>query len=128
MEQWTTEIWFSISIAFLIGTLCGVLVMRFFKGNIQQQIQLKSELASAEAKIEEQKQQLERHFEQSANLLENLAEDYKKLYTHFAQNSEQLLPESNQVEFFKRLKNHANGDEDNQPRDYSDGSSGLLKS
>ncbi|VEI45766.1 Protein of uncharacterised function (DUF1043) [Actinobacillus equuli] len=48
-----------------------------FKGNVQQHIQLENELKETKAKVEEQKQQLEQHFEQSAALLSTLAEDYK---------------------------------------------------
>ncbi|WP_208790044.1 YhcB family protein [Actinobacillus vicugnae] len=129
MGQWTPEVWSAIGVAFVIGIIVGCVVIRAFKGNVQQHIQLENELKDTKAKVEAQNQQLEQHFAQSAALLSTLAEDYKKLYQHLAQGSEKLLPEAEQLAFFQQsqltLKQENSED---QPRDYSEGSSGLLKS
>lgn len=126
MEQWTANVWTAIIAAFIVGILVGVLVLRATKGNVQKQLQLETELRETKAKVDAQKQDLEQHFAQSAQLLSTLAEDYKKLYTHLAQGSEKLVPEAQQAEFFK-LSHQAASESDDQPRDYSEGSSGLLK-
>ncbi len=129
MEQWTPDVWLAIVAAFFVGIIVGSAVVRVVKGNVKQHIQLETELKAAKEKVEEQKQQLEQHFEQSAALLSTLAEDYKKLYTHLANGSEKLIPEAKQAEFFKQPQithNDENSSSD-QPRDYSEGSSGLLK-
>ncbi|WP_026313133.1 YhcB family protein [Actinobacillus capsulatus] len=129
MGQWTLDVWSAIGVAFVIGIIVGCVIVRAFKGNVKQHIQLENELKETKAKVEEQKQQLEQHFEQSAALLSTLAEDYKKLYQHLAQSSEKLLPETEQIAFFKQSQlplKHENSED--QPRDYSEGSSGLLKS
>lgn len=128
VEQWTSEIWAAIGSAFIVGIIIGFVVVRATKGNVKQQIQLENELKAAKAKIEEQKQQLETHFKHSASLLSTLAEDYKKLYNHLANGSETLLPEASQTEFFKQPQLTVNTEKnDNPPRDYSEGSSGILK-
>lgn len=128
IEQWTPEVWSAIGVAFVIGIIVGCVIIRAFKGNVRQHIQLENELKETKAKVEEQKQQLEQHFEQSAALLSTLAEDYKKLYDHLAQGSEKLLPEAEQLTFFKQSQltlKHENRED--PPRDYSEGASGLLK-
>ncbi|WGE89926.1 YhcB family protein [Actinobacillus arthritidis] len=129
MEQWTPNVWFAICAAFFVGIIVGCAVVRALKGNVKQHIQLETELKATKEQVEAQKQQLEQHFEQSAALLSTLAEDYKKLYTHLAKGSEMLVPEAKQVEFFKQpqLTDNAKNVSDDQPRDYSEGSSGLLK-
>ena len=72
-------------------------------------------------KVDEQKLQLESHFAESAELLATLVTDYKKLYDHLANSSTELLPEEHQAEFFKLTT------KEDQPRDYSESSSGLFK-
>ncbi|MDG6449487.1 YhcB family protein [Glaesserella parasuis] len=130
MEQWSGNVWTAIIAAFIIGCIISYVVVRATNSNVKKQLQLEADLKDTAKKMDEQKQQLEQHFEQSAALLATLAEDYKKLYTHLAQGSEKLLPaESTKIEFFQQPKiENKPKSEDNQPKDYSEGSSGLLKS
>lgn len=129
MENWTNEIWLAIGAAFIIGMIVSCAVLRMTKGNIQKQLKLENELKVANAKIDEQKQQLEQHFAKSATLLATLAEDYKKLYSHLAEGSAKLIPETQIAEFKQpQLEQAKEAVDENQPKDYSEGSSGLLKS
>ncbi|QIW15631.1 hypothetical protein A4G20_04440 [Pasteurellaceae bacterium RH1A] len=124
----TTNVWIIAAIAFIIGLFAGYIVLRATKGSVQKQLQLEADLKATKAKVEEQKVQLEQHFSQSADLLATLAADYKKLYTHLAKSSEQLLPDAaKQIEFFKQEQLVQKSVEKDQPKDYSEGSSGLLK-
>ena len=123
MSEWTTAVWGAIGSAFAIGLFVGVLFTRFASRNVQKQLQLEADLKAMQHKVDEQKQQLETHFAESAELLATLATDYKKLYDHLAHSSAELLPEERQTEFFKLT----NKNEEDQPRDYSEGSSGLFK-
>ncbi len=130
MTEWTTAVWGAVGSAFLVGLIVGVLIVRLTSQNVQKQLKLETDLKAAQDKVGEQKAQLEGHFAQSATLLASLAEDYKNLYTHLAKSSAQLLPEEKQTEFFKLPQPIANANpehSDNQPRDYSEGSSGLFK-
>ncbi|MDH2998474.1 hypothetical protein A1D22_10725 [Pasteurellaceae bacterium LFhippo2] len=129
MEQWSGNVWTAIIAAFVVGVIIGYVILRATNISLQKQQKLEADLKQATQKFDEQKQQLEQHFEQSATLLATLAEDYKKLYTHLAQGSQELLPEENKIEFFAKPQLE-NKDEttDDQPKDYSEGSSGLLKS
>lgn len=139
LEQWSTQIWLAIASAFIIGCIIGYVVLRTTNGSVKKQQQLANELKTANAKIEQQKGQLEQHFQESATLLSTLAEDYKKLYTHLAKSSQSLLPDETQqkIAFFQQpqlennvensTENSAESDDD-QPKDYSEGASGILKS
>ncbi|MEG9530140.1 YhcB family protein [Mannheimia indoligenes] len=131
MEQWTSDVWAAIAAAFIVGAVVGCTLVRVFNSNVRKQHELERELKQTKTQFDEQKQQLEQHFEQSAQLLSTLAADYKKLYAHLAQSSEKLLPENaKNIEFFQQaqLPVQPKKTEEDQPRDYSEGSSGLLKS
>lgn len=160
--QWSNEMWTAIIIAFFVGAIVGYLILLTTNASAKKQQKLEMDLNAATQKMEEQKQQLEKHFEESANLLSTLAQDYKKLYTHLAQSSQTLLPETTaKLEFFQQaqLENaqetaaeqsetdtaeanleqnveeavqtetaSADDNVENQPKDYTEGSSGILKS
>lgn len=130
MEQWTSDVWAAIIAAFIVGSVVGCTMVRVFHSNVRKQHELERELKQTRTQLDEQKQKLEQHFEQSAQLLSTLASDYKKLYTHLAQSSEKLLPENaKNIAFFQQqLPIQAEKQDEDQPRDYSEGSSGLLKS
>ncbi|MDO4698384.1 MAG: DUF1043 family protein [Pasteurellaceae bacterium] len=130
MEQWSNEIWLAIVAALVVGFIVGYVTLRVTNANVQKQQQLANELKVANEKIDQQKEQLEEHFHQSAQLLATLAEDYKKLYTHLAQGSQTLLPEetNKKIAFFQPQIEDKNNQE-HPPKDYSaEGSSGLFKS
>ncbi|MGX2950064.1 YhcB family protein [Ursidibacter sp. B-7004-1] len=130
MEQWSNEIWLAIVAAFIVGAIIGYVVLKATNANAQKQQKLENELKVATAKLDAQKEQLEQHFQQSANLLATLAEDYKKLYTHLAKGSQNLLPDeaTQKIEFFKQSQlAEKSTNDDEQPKDYSEGSSGILK-
>lgn len=131
MEYWSNEVWIIIISVFILGFIIGYVVLRTTNANAKKQQQLANELKTANLKIEQQKELLEKHFQESAGLLATLADDYKKLYTHLAESSHSLLPEETQqkIEFFQPAQiTKAPVTEDNQPKDYSEGSSGILKS
>ncbi|WP_373819465.1 YhcB family protein [Glaesserella sp.] len=132
MEQWSGNVWTAIIAAFVVGLILGYVIFRATNANAQKQQKLEKDLKAATTQMEEQKQQLEQHFEQSATLLATLADDYKKLYSHLAKGSQTLLPEAeaNKIEFFQaRIESNTHPENpDDQPKDYSEGSSGILKS
>lgn len=132
MQNWTTEMWQAGLAGLIIGFLLGYFIVRISKGNVKKQLKTESELAQLKTQLNNQKQQLETHFSQSAELLKTLAQDYQKLYQHLATSSSQLLPElSDKTLFSSNLltenQQAEHKTEDDQPRDYSEGSSGILK-
>lgn len=133
MQNWTPEMWQSGLIGLCVGVVIGYLLLRLTKGSVKKQIKTETELEQVKTQLNNQKQQLEQHFAESAELLKNLAQDYQKLYVHLANSSTALLPELAQKELFtpnllanETVSTPVNS-EDGQPRDYSEGSSGILK-
>ena len=132
MQSWTPEMWRAALLGLVVGFAIGYFLLRFTKGSVKKQVKTETELRQLKAQLENQKQQLEKHFAESANLLKTLAQDYQHLCQHFAGASVQLLPELDEKALFQ-AQNVGGTDEtstavsDDQPKDYSEGSSGLLK-
>ena len=132
MQSWTPEMWRAALLGLVVGFAIGYFLLRFTQGSVKKQVKTETELRQLKAQLENQKQQLEKHFAESANLLKTLAQDYQHLYQHFAGASVQLLPELDEKALFQ-AQNVGGADEtstavsDDQPKDYSEGSSGLLK-
>lgn len=132
MQSWTPEMWRVALLGLVVGFAIGYFLLRFTKGSVKKQVKTETELRQLKAQLENQKQQLEKHFAESANLLKTLAQDYQHLYQHFAGASVRLLPELDEKALFQ-AQNVGGTDEtstavsDDQPKDYSEGSSGLLK-
>lgn len=135
MENWTSEMWQAMAIGLIIGLILGYLLMRFTKDSVKKQIQTETELQKVKTQLDTQKEQLEKHFAESAELLKDLAQDYQKLYQHLAKSSSTLLPDQQQATLFAQplLEVEKQQDEslvenlEAQPRDYSEKPSGLLK-
>ncbi|MDG6894643.1 YhcB family protein [Volucribacter amazonae] len=145
MQSWTSEMWQTALIGLVIGVILGYLILRFTKGSVKKQVQTETELKQLKNQVATQQQELEKHFAESAELLKNFAQDYQKLYQHFAKTSATLMPETENKALFTpnllpenaqdektelevitpetSLANH----KDNPPKDYSEGSSGILK-
>ncbi|MDO5055589.1 YhcB family protein [Pasteurella oralis] len=134
MQNWTPEMWQTAGIGLIIGLVIGYLFLRFTKDSVKKQVKTEAELQKVKNQLDSQKQQLEKHFAESAELLKNIAQDYQKLYKHLATSSTQLLPELTNKQLFSQelitnttTEKVDNTDTDEPPRDYSEGSSGLLK-
>ncbi len=132
MQSWTPEMWRAALLGLVVGFAIGYFLLRFTKGSVKKQVKTETELRVLKEQLENQKQQLESHFAESANLLKTLAQDYQHLYQHFAGASVQLLPELNDKALFQEQQLDVTGEvspatPDDQPKDYSEGSSGLLK-
>ena len=127
MQLWTTEMWQAASIGLIIGMIIGYLIVRFTKGSIKHQMQTKTELKNVKAQLEAQNVQLEKHFAESAELFKTLIGDYQKLYRHYAHSSDTLLGKNPKGLFTQQLVTAADKPQEEPPRDYSEGSSGLFK-
>lgn len=130
MQNWSEEMWQILLIGLIAGFFIGYLVARFTNGSVRAQKQAQQELRQANETIAEQKEQLEKHFTEASDLMKNLAQDYQKLYQHFANTSTTLLPD-NQKEIFALTQENPTPHltpKKEQPKDYSEeGSSGLFK-
>jgi Uncharacterized protein conserved in bacteria len=143
MQNWTPEMWQAALIGLIIGWVLAYVLLRLTKDSVKKQIKTEAELQQVQTELNNQKQQLEKHFAESADLLKTLAQDYQKLYRHLATSSTQFLPELTNNPLFeqnlisaesseKTENNTEKTEEDikaekDAPRDYSEGSSGILK-
>jgi uncharacterized membrane-anchored protein YhcB (DUF1043 family) len=119
-------------IGLVVGIVIGALVMRFGNRKLRDQQVVQRELEKSKTELEQYRQELVSHFARSAELLDNMANDYRQLYQHMAKSSNNLLPDlPAQDNPFKYRLTGSELDNDQvpveMPRDYSDSASGLLR-
>ncbi|MBC8952650.1 MULTISPECIES: Z-ring associated protein ZapG [Xenorhabdus] len=125
--------WEYALIGLIIGFIVGALAVRFGSSKVRQQNELQAELEKNRTELEEYRKELVSHFARSAELLDNMARDYRQLYQHMAKSSNDLMPNMpiQDNPFNYRLsgseaeKNKMASDI--PPRDYSEGASGLFR-
>lgn len=153
MVETTNNLWLVGFIGVVIGFVLAYLLIRATNGNVRKQLKTESELKQVKTEVEQQKAKIEEHFAESADLLKSMAQDYQRLYKHLAKSSVVLLPEAKAKAIFEEnpllesVENEVKATdavtankvevdattveevaEKDQPKDYSKGSSGLLKS
>ncbi|MGV7962993.1 Z-ring associated protein ZapG [Photorhabdus tasmaniensis] len=125
--------WEYALIGLVVGFVIGALVMRFGNTKLRQQGALQTELENNRSELEEYRKELVGHFAHSAELLDNMARDYRQLYQHMAKSSHELMPNMPvQENPFNYRLTESEADNDQAPvkmppRDYSDGASGLFR-
>ena len=146
--------WLIGLIGLIVGFILAYIFIKMTSGNVRKQLKTESELKQVKTEVEQQKAKIEEHFAESADLLKSLAQDYQRLYKHLAKSSVDLLPEEtakgifNQTALLQDSEHSAvdittetaatedqsavnqtenTADDKAPPKDYSKGSSGLLK-
>ena len=97
---------------------------------LKNKFKTEAELKEVKTQLSDKQAQLEKHFAESAELFKTLIGDYQKLYRHYAVSSETLLGNkpANKGLFTQQLVTASpESKSEEPPRDYSEGSSGLLK-
>ncbi len=89
MEQ--SNIWIITLVALGIGALIGFLLGRS-GGSSNREQALVEELDDARAELEGYKRKVSTHFEETADLVNGLSEQYRKVYHHLATSAESLCP------------------------------------
>lgn len=127
--------WIHAIVGLLVGTIVGVVISRLTTPEYKKQKSVQKELESAKFELEQQRQELVDHFAQTAEMLDTLGKDYTKLYQHLAKTSSELLPNLPEQDnpFDKKTamaSEQIKEDQPNvneQPKDYANGATGLLK-
>lgn len=124
--------WEYALIGLVVGIIIGAVAMRFGNRKLREQRSLQYELEKSKAELADYREELTNHFAHSAELLDNMARDYRQLYQHMAKSSNNLLPDLPMQENpFRYRLTEAEADNDQtpveMPRDYSEGASGLLR-
>jgi uncharacterized membrane-anchored protein YhcB (DUF1043 family) len=86
--------WEYALIGLVVGIIIGAVAMRFGNRKLRQQQALQFELEKNKTELEEYREELVSHFARSAELLDNMADDYRQLYQHMAKSSSSLLPDA----------------------------------
>ena len=116
--------WEYALIGLVVGIVIGAVAMRFGNRKLRQQQVLQNELEKSKNELEQYRQELVSHFAHSAELLDNMANDYRQLYQHMAKSSNNLLPDMPpQDNPFRYRLTEADNDQapvEFPPRDYSE--------
>lgn len=127
--------WIYAIVGLLVGTIVGVVISRLTTPEYKKQKSVQKELEAAKFELEQQRQELVDHFAQTAEMLDTLGKDYTKLYQHMAKTSLELLPNLPEQDnpFDKKTAMSTEQIEEDQsnvneqPKDYANGATGLLK-
>ena len=86
-------VWVYALIGLVVGLIIGALAMRYGNKTMRQQDAIKAELDTKKEELDTYRNELVSHFARSAELLDNMAKDYRQLYQHMAKSSNELMPD-----------------------------------
>nr|WP_314264377.1 Z-ring associated protein ZapG [uncultured Moellerella sp.] len=125
--------WEYALIGLVVGFIIGALVVRYGNTKLRQQKTMQVELDKKNLELEEYRKELVGHFARSAELLDNMARDYRQLYQHMVKSSSELMPDMPMQDnpfHYQLTESEADNDQAPvklPPRDYSEGASGLFR-
>lgn len=130
----STHITLFLILGLVIGIIIGVVFTTFFNPKLRRYNVLKKELETTKEQMANQKQMLVKHFSHSAELLDKMAKDFRRLYQHMAENSTSILADVDikDPQYFV-TSDHTDCDlleerePEEQPKDYPSSPSGILK-
>lgn len=104
MEFISSELQFG-AIALLIGVLIGILAYRLLGRSTRESDKIVEELDAAKAELNEYKASVNLHFHKTSELVNELTQDYVKVYQHLADGAQSL----GDHESFNNLLEHQKG-------------------
>lgn len=121
-----------IIIGLIIGFIVGIIFINFVSQKGRKYAKVKRELEQAQEELASQKQMMVKHFSHSAEILDNMAKDFRRLYQHIAETSGQFVTSDDMPMIdLEAVNNDINVKNEltleKQPKDYSDNPSGLFK-
>lgn len=121
-----------IIIALIIGFIVGIIFINFVSQKGRKYAKVKRELEQAQEELASQKQMMVKHFSHSAEILDNMAKDFRRLYQHIAETSGQFVTSDDMPMIDLEAVNNDISVKnelilEKQPKDYSDNPSGLFK-
>ncbi|WP_392558358.1 YhcB family protein [Orbus mooreae] len=121
-------------IGLVLGVIIGVILTNVLSPKSRKYNQVKHDLEDAKKELVAQKQMIVKHFSHSAEILDNMAKEFRRLYQHMVENSNNLISQEDldalkvDPSIIITNKEHINTENKDQPKDYSGNPSGLLKS
>ena len=84
------SVWQIGLISLIAGALIGALAYRYFAPSIKQADKVRSELDEAREEFDEYKAGVSQHFDKTGELVNELAQNYVKVYQHLAEGAQTL--------------------------------------
>lgn len=84
------SIWQIGIIALLAGAMIGALVYRLLSPSVKQSDHIKSELDAAREELSAYKASVNQHFDKTSELVNDLTQNYVKVYQHLAEGAQNL--------------------------------------
>ena len=126
-----SEIMIYLIIGLILGIIIGIILTNIFSPKARKFNKLQVECDESKQQLIAQKQIIVKHFAHSAEILDNMANDFRRLYQHMAENSGKFTSENDMPVMGLDANNDATLKKQftikKQPKDYSDDPSGLLK-
>ncbi len=92
--------------AVLLGTVIGALIMYFVSNNKNKDNDPKAAIAEVENKLNAYQEDVSNHFEETADLIDDLTQSYKKVFDHMSKSAKQLMSDEQiQLQIEKRKGN-----------------------
>ena len=82
-------------IALIAGIMIGILAYRIFSPSVKQADKIKSELDAAREELTDYKANVYRHFDKTSELVNDLTQNYVKVYQHLAEGAHTLADGKN---------------------------------
>lgn len=129
-------------VGLILGIIIGIIFTNIMSPKSRKYNQVKRDLDETKQELVNQKQMIVKHFSHSAEILDNMAKEFRRLYQHMAENSSHLIsPEDIDKTLNVTSTMHLNDDSEisinisdkdpitdaEPPKDYSGNPSGLLK-
>lgn len=92
-----------VIIGLVVGLLIGAIFTRQFSSKVKKFNEMKKELEQAKLELFTQKQVIIKHFSHSAEILDNMAKDFRQLYKHMAENSSTLLSKDELEQLIEKM-------------------------
>lgn len=124
-----------LGIGAIVGAVLGVIISTILSPSTRRYNQVKRELDATKQELISQKQMIVKHFSHSAEILDNMAKEFRSLYQHMTENSNAILanmdpndPDYAPLNITKeKTPTITSSEPEEPPKDYSGNPSGLLK-
>lgn len=88
--EYINSLWQVGVIALVAGAMIGALAYRYFSPSVRQSEEIKSELDHAKRQLSNYKASVNSHFEKTSELVNDLTQNYVKVYQHLAEGAQTL--------------------------------------
>ena len=88
--EYVNSVWQISIISLVAGAMIGALAYRLFAPSVQKAGKIKTELDVAREELDSYKTSVNQHFDKTSELVNNLTQDYVKVYQHLAEGAQTL--------------------------------------